>query len=277
MRICVQSVLAVFNVCVNKSGLSSALPNAISENRKPFVTQFHSTVRNMAIAETTSNPPGSAKSVAEGQIPHGIYSWSNLKLVENGSSQLQPTLLLSDTNPAAAAIKLPPPARLGVAYIETMPYYLLPAVIGLAIAGILLPLFLLLFCLRNCKACRRYMRIFGPKWSEHYIPLTCLCNEENAVEVSLSVAQALQLFLLHSGIFQADKTPPDRYGEIEFQWQQHRRFRFSVPRKRPQISTKGCLPRSEVPGADCGNTCSASCYGNWNLCHGRPSSAGISA
>ncbi|CDJ64828.1 hypothetical protein, conserved [Eimeria necatrix] len=87
-----RSVLAVFNVCVNKSGLSSALPKAISENRKPFVTQFHSTVRNMAIAETTSNPPGSAKSVAEGQIPHGIYSWSNLKLVENGSSQLQPTL-----------------------------------------------------------------------------------------------------------------------------------------------------------------------------------------
>lgn len=42
-----------------------------------------------------------------------------------------------------------------VAYLKSMSYYILPVFIGLLVAVLLLPLFLLLFCLRNRKSSRR--------------------------------------------------------------------------------------------------------------------------
>lgn len=41
------------------------------------------------------------------------------------------------------------------AYLQTMPYYLLPIFVGCIVAAVLLPMFLILFCLRNRKCSRR--------------------------------------------------------------------------------------------------------------------------
>lgn len=159
----VQPIRTAFNVCVVKSGLSEAIPNAITTSRKTHVERFHSIVSTSEVKDVHLGNSETQRAEVEGQeftsiTDNGATSWGLEAPIhfEHARSlqELAPTV--SDKS-FSFETKLPSSVRLGISYFESMPYCLLPLGVGLGIVVVLLPLFLLLFCLRNCRCSQRYV------------------------------------------------------------------------------------------------------------------------
>ncbi|KAL8435957.1 hypothetical protein ACSSS7_002098 [Eimeria intestinalis] len=153
------AVRTAINICVNKSGLSSALPNAIVEERKSYVDRLHKAVHASAGQNISSSnrPPQSTPVEGQTLASFPLYddAWIGTPAYNAPGRDLQ------QLSPAPPQIYLPEdaggpdvaPSRR--AYLESMPYNLLPIFVGLIVTGVLLPIFLVLVCIRNRNCCRR--------------------------------------------------------------------------------------------------------------------------
>ncbi|KAL8425379.1 hypothetical protein Efla_003607 [Eimeria flavescens] len=152
-------IRAAVNVCVNKSGLSKALPNAIVEDRKTYVAKLHSAVQKTARQDKPSDGSSAESTPVEGHafpfFPLYDEAWSEPPQHAPYGRNLQelgtpaPNVFFPEDLGAPA----PPPSKRN--YLESMPYNLLPIFVGFIVAGVLLPLFFLLLCIRNRKCSRR--------------------------------------------------------------------------------------------------------------------------
>ncbi|XP_026189647.1 uncharacterized protein LOC34621828 [Cyclospora cayetanensis] len=153
------SIRSVFDVCMNKSGLSVALPNAITRSRKAHVERFHFIVKGSEWQKKKDGLHGQSVSTVNSQnspllpfhggilpAPHPLHE-GHLRILQEVDLQMPYSMQADQT--------APPATSLSRAYLGSMPYYLLPGFAGLVVAGVLLPLLLLVFFFRNHKCCRK--------------------------------------------------------------------------------------------------------------------------
>lgn len=158
-----QPIRAAFNVCVVKSGLSKAIPDAITQSRKAHVDRFHKIVSSSVTQDIPLDDDETGQGEPESQgfasiVANDATFWEPEEPIHYGYGRsLQQLAAPVPDSPSSFETNLPPSVRLGVSYFESMPFCLLPLVVGLGIAVVLVPLFLLFFCLRNCKCSKRYM------------------------------------------------------------------------------------------------------------------------
>ncbi|CDJ31863.1 uncharacterized protein EMH_0010480 [Eimeria mitis] len=161
-----QPIRAAFNVCVVKSGLSRAIPDAITTSRKTHVDRFHAVVSSSARQDISLGNNEAEKTDREGQffssiVANDANSWGAEAPINfgHGRSLQQLAAPVPDSAPSFET-NMPSSLQLSVSYFETMPYSLLPFFAGLGILVLLVPLFLLLFCLRNCSCSKRLCSCF---------------------------------------------------------------------------------------------------------------------
>ncbi|KAL8454805.1 hypothetical protein Emed_000056 [Eimeria media] len=152
------AVRTAINVCVNKSGLSSALPDAIVKERQNYVDRLHTAVQASAVqTKPLSNRPSEPTPI-EGQTLASFPLYDDAWV---GSPTYNPSgRYLQQLSSPAPQIYLPgyadgpdvTPSRR--AYLESMPYNLLPIFVGFVVFLVLIPIFLLLVCFRNRNCCR---------------------------------------------------------------------------------------------------------------------------
>ena len=153
-----QPIRTAFDVCIHKSGLSKALPSAITKNRRIFVEKLHTAVNGSARQSEPSESSWLGQPAAEGQVLsapfHDNTSGGSYSRYPGYGRALQQLNAPAHSSPTTET-KLPASGLLKGPYLESMQYYVLPGVAGLVVVGVVLPVFILLFCLRNWKCSRR--------------------------------------------------------------------------------------------------------------------------